>query len=281
MVVNKPPFHLGVLGEMEYIIDKETPDTVLFIRWEHARSDYIPIIGTTTEAKNEVRPANKRFDATKDVTNEVFHYRLRSKGGPTPPNPNPNPNPTPTPDTTKSSCLITIKNNTQLDLSIAEDPGKRSGDYRTFPADTIPAGGSSQFVFEQTPNSKDQDCEGFVSYEVGSPSQGIWRLDWHNPKNEKNTATGKVEPQTAGFKSISAVGEGDEKCRSYSRSRAGRRVGTVPVLAQSLTQSRLRMIISIRRPVRGSRRCARATRARMAGWSICRGCSIATSARTH
>src|SRR6185436_16185698 len=38
----------------------------------------------------------------------------------------------------------------------------------------------------------------------------IWRVEWHNPKAEKNTAQGKVDPQTAGFKSISKPGEGDE-----------------------------------------------------------------------
>jgi len=97
VVVNKAPFHLGVLGEIEYEVEGENPETIVFIRWEHARSDDIPIIGTDTEAKMEVRPPNaKKFEANKNVNSDLFTFLFKSKGG-APPPPQPGPSPAPAP----------------------------------------------------------------------------------------------------------------------------------------------------------------------------------------
>ncbi len=199
------PHFKGVTGRVKYFIgaDKKTSWTLFF---DNPRSP------GGIEGKDSFEGANAgNFEPVKPKAgggvDAKFLFVLQPKGGQQPPPPPPNPKPV---SDVKSSCLITVKNNTEVPLSLAEDPGKESGDYRTFPADTVPPGGESSFVFEQTPNSKDEDCKGFVVWEVGSPAAGIWRVEWHNPKGEKNTAQGKVDPQTAGFKSISKVGEGDE-----------------------------------------------------------------------
>jgi len=207
LVILHPHFK-GVTGNVRYFIgaDKKTTWTLHF---DNPRSP------GGNEANAKVEGANAaKFEQTKAKAgggaDAKFLFVLDPKGGQQPPVPPPVPPPTPKPSDVKSSCLITVKNQTELPLSLAEDPGKESGDYRSFPADTVPPGGETSFVFEQTPNSKHEDCKGFLVWEVGSPSTAIWRVEWHNPKGEKNTAQGKADPQTAGFKSISKVGEGDE-----------------------------------------------------------------------
>jgi peptidoglycan hydrolase-like protein with peptidoglycan-binding domain len=169
------------------------------MKWERG---FVLPARTTTE---DVKPKDTSKFSLKGVNTggDDFTFIFTAKGGD-------GPGPGPTPSTTPSSCLITVNNKTDVPLSLAEDPGKESGDYKNFPNDTIPPGESTNFVFEQTPNSKDQDCKGFLVWEVGSPSVAIWRIEWHNPKAEKNTAQGHADPQSAGFKSISKPGEGDE-----------------------------------------------------------------------
>jgi peptidoglycan hydrolase-like protein with peptidoglycan-binding domain len=214
VVVNKAPFHLGVLGEMEYQVEGENPETIVFIRWEHARSDDIPIIGTDTEAKMEVRPPNaKKFEATKNVNSDLFTFLFKSKGGaPPPPQPQPGPGPGPSPapaQDIRSNCQITVNNKTNLVLTLA-DQGHDRGDFMTFPPQTIAPGASAQFVSVETPHGKEQGCKGFVSWEVGSPSAAIWRCEWDNPEADKNTAKAPAEPQSAGFRTLAQIGQDDE-----------------------------------------------------------------------
>jgi hypothetical protein len=222
VVVNKLPFLVGVEGQIEYTIDDQTH---AFMRWERSRDQDIPLIGSKSAASvgfrdnkhNAVDSARYKIQGLPDnPQDDSFIFRISLKGGP-PPGPQPGPQP-PTPQPgpqppggqdVKSSCLITINNNTKLVLTLA-DQGHDSGDFLTFPPQSIQPSSSGSFVFVQTPNSKDQDCKGFVSWEVGSPVAAIWRVEWHNPKGEKNTAQSTAEPQTAGFRTISQVGEGDE-----------------------------------------------------------------------
>jgi hypothetical protein len=200
------PHFKGVTGRVRYFIgaDKKTSWTLFF---DNPRSP------GGIEGKDSFEgPKSGDFEPVKPKAgggvDAKYLFVLQPKGG-TPPPPPPPPPPAPVSDV-RSTCLITVKNKTNVPISLAEDPGKESGDYKTFPPDTIAPNDENTFAFEQTPNAKDQDCKGFLVWEVGSPAAATWRIEWHNPKAEKNTADGKVTPQTAGFKSISKEGEGDE-----------------------------------------------------------------------
>ena len=65
----------------------------------------------------------------------------------------------------------------------------------------------------QTPREKDAKklgCEGFLIYDVGSPSVTKWRCDWDNPVGEKNSAESKIEPQVPGLQPMKQWDQGDE-----------------------------------------------------------------------
>jgi peptidoglycan hydrolase-like protein with peptidoglycan-binding domain len=65
-------------------------------------------------------------------------------------------------------------------------------------------------VSVETPRAKEQGCKGFVAWEVGSPLAAVWRVEWDNPEQAKNTAKSTLEPQTAGFKGLAQIGQGEE-----------------------------------------------------------------------
>jgi hypothetical protein len=221
VVVNKPPFLVGVEGQVEYTIDGETH---AFFRWERSRDQDIPLLGSKSAAVAEFRD-NKHNKADSTIykvrafpdnpQDDSFIFQISGKGpvpkpGPEPPPPGPGPQPGPGPaQDVKASCLITVTNNTKLPLTLA-DQGHDRGDFFSFPPPTIPPGGSNQFVSTQTPRGKDTGCKGFVSWEVGSPSAAIWRCEWDNVVGDKNTAKAPAEPQSAGFRTLAQIGEGDE-----------------------------------------------------------------------
>lgn len=227
VVVNKPPFLVGVEGQVEYTIDDQTH---AFFRWERSRDQDIPLVGSNSEAfaefrdnkHNKVDSAIYKVRALPDNPQaDSFIFQISGKGpqpqpgpqppppgpGPQPPGPQP-PGPQPAQDV-KASCLITVTNNTKVPLTLA-DQGHDRGDFFSFPPQTIPPGGSNQFVSTQTPRGKDTGCKGFVSWEVGSPSAAIWRCEWDNVVGDKNTAKAPAEPQSAGFRTLAQIGEGDE-----------------------------------------------------------------------
>ena len=197
-----PGFGCG--GEVSYNVVDDDKKTSVFIKWERG---FIP----SRNHVEEVRPANPaKFSVTGDIVEDEFTYIFSGKGAPGPkPGPQPpGPQPGPAQDV-KSSCNITVTNNTKLVLTLA-DQGHDRGDFMTFPPQTIQPGASAQFVSVETPHGKEQGCKGFVSWEVGSPSAAIWRCEWDNPESEKNTAKAPAEPQSAGFRTLAQIGQDDE-----------------------------------------------------------------------
>ena len=200
-----PGFGCG--GEVSYNIVDDDKKSSVFIKWERG---FIP----SRNHVEEVRPANPaKFSITGDIVEDEFTYIFSGKGGPAPkPGPNPQPGPQPGPgpaSDVKSSCNITVTNNTKLVLTLA-DQGHDRGDFMTLPPQTIQPGASAQFVSVETPHGKEQGCKGFVSWEVGSPSAAIWRCEWDNPEGDKNTAKAPAEPQSAGFRTVAQIGQDDE-----------------------------------------------------------------------
>jgi hypothetical protein len=223
VVVNKAPFLVGVEGQVEYKIDGETH---AFFRWERSRDQDIPLLGSNSEAFAEFRD-NKHNKADSAIYKvralpdnpqaDSFIFQISGKGpvpkpgiepppGPQPGQPPPGPQPA---QDIKSSCNITVNNNTKLVLTLA-DQGHDRGDFMNFPPPTIQPGASAQFISVETPHGKEQGCKGFVSWEVGSPSAAIWRCEWDNPEGDKNTAKAPAEPQSAGFRTVAQIGQDDE-----------------------------------------------------------------------
>jgi peptidoglycan hydrolase-like protein with peptidoglycan-binding domain len=220
VVVNKAPFLVGVEGQVEYTIDGETH---AFFRWERSRDQDIPLVGSNSAAFAEFRD-NKHNKADSAIYKvralpdnpqaDSFIFQISGKGpvpkpSPEPPGPGPQPpGPQPAQDI-RTSCNITVTNNTKLALTLA-DQGHDRGDFMSFPPTTIQPGASAQFVSVETPHGKEQGCKGFVSWEVGSPSAAIWRCEWDNPEGDKNTAKAPAEPQSAGFRTVAQIGQDDE-----------------------------------------------------------------------
>jgi len=202
----------GCEGFVRYFLDDEKK-TFLIVHFNNPR-----VGKNTTDARIEGPNAGK-FENPQAIVgggnDGKYLYVVDPKGGPKPtPGPGPGPGPAPGPgpqpaQDIRSTCNITVTNNTKLALTLA-DQGHDRGDFMTFPPQTIPAGGSAQFVSVETPHGKEQGCKGFVSWEVGSPSAAIWRCEWDNPESEKNTAKAPAEPQSAGFRTVAQIGQDDE-----------------------------------------------------------------------
>jgi hypothetical protein len=199
-----PGFGCG--GEVSYnVVDDDKKTNVLF-KWERG---FIP----SRKHTEVVTPANAaKFSVTGDIVEDEFTFIFAGKGSPSPKPgpqpPGPQPGAAPAQDI-KSSCNITVTNNTKLVLTLA-DQGHDRGDFINFPPPTIQPGASAQFVSVETPHGKEQGCKGFVSWEVGSPSAAIWRCEWDNPEGDKNTAKAPAEPQSAGFRTLAQIGQDDE-----------------------------------------------------------------------
>ena len=211
-VIDVPPE--GCIAEMGWFLDL---DTIWFIEWRN------PVAGST-KGKTRIEGVNAaKFSPDMLFGNgNTAEYRFTVFGGtpptpqpqptPTPgpqPTPTPGPGPTPTSQDVPSSCLITVNNNSKLVLNLA-DQGHDRGDFMTQPPASIQPNSSAQFVSVETPHAKDEGCKGFVSFEVGSPAAAIWRVEWDNPEGEKNTAKSSAEPQSAGFRTVAQIGQGEE-----------------------------------------------------------------------
>lgn len=197
----------GVEGRVRYILDDQNTAWTIHFDNPHFEKN-------TADARIDGpnRAAVARFVTPKPIAgggdDAIYLFTLNLKGGlppgPTPPGPG-------TETEVQSSCLISVNNNTQSVLTLADQgKDKEGGDFMTFPASTLQPGASTSFVFVGTPRSKDPGCRGFLVWEVGSPAAAIWRIEWDNPKGQKNTTTSSLEPQSAGLKALDQIGQGDE-----------------------------------------------------------------------
>ena len=150
----------------------------------------------------------------------VFLFTLASKGGsgpqPTQPTQPTRPTRPQSATATNTSCLITVKNDTQVALRLAGQSNEQ-GDFMTLPPASVPPGGSASFAYVQTPQETEpqkQGCKGSVTWEVGSAGAAsatapVWRCAWENIVAEKNSAQASLVPP-AGFQSLAQIGQGDE-----------------------------------------------------------------------
>jgi len=201
-LVGNVPAPVGTGGQVEYDVVGDGKKTRLFMKWER---------GFVLPSRKTIQTVTPKDDAKfklqgASTGGDNFAFIFSSQGGT---GPKPGPQPGPTPQEVPSSCLITVTNSTKVELKFS-DQGHDRGDFMTFPPQSIAPGSSAQFVSVETPRAKEQGCKGFVSWEVGSPVAAIWRVEWDNPEQAKNTAKSSVEPQTAGFKGTAQIGQGED-----------------------------------------------------------------------
>ena len=195
----------GVEGFVRYLIDEQKTAWVL-----HFNN---PRAGDNTANARIEGPNAAQFESpavTKGGGNDAkFLYVLNPKGGAGPqPKPEPNPNPAPASET-RSSCLITVTNQTDLELTRVEAEHER-GDFMVPPPRTLAPNTTINFASVETPGAKEQGCKGFISWEVGSPAISVWRIEWDNPEAAKNDSNATLTPKVDGLRSQDVIGQGDE-----------------------------------------------------------------------
>jgi len=199
------PAPVGTGGEVKYEIVDDDKKTQLFMKWECG------FLFPSRKTTQTVTPKNEeKFKLTGfNSAGNDFAFVFESKGGaqPVPPIPPPQPST----DIT-ASCQINVVNNTKVALKLAHQDHDR-GDFMTNPATSLAAGASTAFAYVETPHPKDKDqrgCKGSLTWEVGAPATATWRVEWNNPVGEKNIASARIDPQSAGFESLEQIGQGDE-----------------------------------------------------------------------
>lgn len=204
IAINKSTLGLhfaGVEFKVRYFIDDQKT------AWEMHFDN--PRVGDSKSDAKVIGPNKDNFKTTASNgqgSDVVFLFTLNPKGGPGQQPPKPQPA-----QEASTSCLITIKNDTQVALRLAGQSNER-GDFMTLPPPSVPPGGSASFAYVQTPKETEpqkQGCKGSVTWEVGSPAAAVWRCEWENIVAEKNSAQARLIPPT-GFQSLSQVGQGDE-----------------------------------------------------------------------
>lgn len=197
---NNPPFLRGAEGSLEYVIDEQ--GTRWRIGWDNPRFNPFG----SNEAPTEVIGPNKgNFIARSNAgpgDQAKFSYALKAKSGPPGPGPVP---PTPGADV-RSSCLVTVTNQTQHVLTLVD----QGGDFMTFPGRTLQPGASTSCASTETPGLKEQGCKGFLLWELGTPAVATWRVAWDNPEQARNTTEAKLEPPVPGLRSLDQIGQGEE-----------------------------------------------------------------------
>lgn len=192
----------GVGGHVLYEVN-DAQNTRVFMQWESGIVPDPAVVKKITPAESE-----KLYTLEGDHAGDRdFFFTFKSKGGPPPPPP-----PPPGPSTAvQVSCLITVTNSTKSALTLAHQAND-IGDFMTNPAASLQPGGSTQFAYVETENAKpaQHECKGSLTWNVGSPTVAVWRVEWDNPIGKKNTVTATLDPQSAGFQSLEQIGQGDE-----------------------------------------------------------------------
>ena len=207
-VTNDPPFPVpfpvgGTGGEVVYEAVVDDKKLRLKMQWERGG------VAPSRKPIPDLSPKDKRFDLKGFNTGgEDFEFHFVTIGAPTPPGPGPNPQPAPAPNVS-SSCLITVTNQTALELTRAEAEHER-GDFMVPPPRTLAPNTTINFASVETPGAKEQGCKGFISWEVGSPAIAVWRIEWDNPEAAKNDSKATLVPKVPGLRTQDVIGQGDE-----------------------------------------------------------------------
>ena len=197
----------GTGGEVKYAVSGDAKNVQLFMKWE--RGGILP----SRKATATLTPSDPRFEIKGRNSGENFQFEFGGKGGnPNPgpnPNPNPNLNPGPAVANVPSSCMIIVTNTTDVPLTRSAT-GHDRGNFGVPAPRTINANSSVAFSSVETPGATEQGCKGFIEWQVGTPAVAVWRIEWDNPEQQKNTSSASLTPQTAGFSSQDIIGQGED-----------------------------------------------------------------------
>ena len=107
-----------------------------------------------------------------------------------------------------TSCVITVKNETQQQITLHEEGHSRGGFTATVPPHIDP-GEEIQISSVETPGATEEGTTGFLTYDLGGGN--FWRIDWDNPEKAQNTAHSQVTgPAMATFHGLAQPGQGEE-----------------------------------------------------------------------
>ena len=193
----------GTGGEVKYAVSGDAKNVQLFMKWE--RGGILP----SRKATATLTPSDPRFEIKGRNSGENFQFEFTGKGGNPTPSPNPNPAPGPAVANVPSSCMISVNNDTDVPLSRAAARHDR-GDFGVPPPRTIAPHSIVTFNSVETPGAAEQGCKGFIEWQVGTPAAAVWRIEWDNPEQQKNTSGASLTPQTAGFSSQDIIGQGED-----------------------------------------------------------------------
>jgi putative peptidoglycan binding protein len=156
----------------------------------------------TVQGPNATGLQQPPFATATHGSDGTFTFTLDGSGGdqPVPPGPS---------TEVAASCRVSVVNQTQQTIFLRKQD-KAAGDYVTNPATSLAPGASTQFVFAETPNSKDHGCRGLLSWDIGDPKQAQWDLMWDNPKGTKNLSAGTMKPDDGSFHSLDQIDDGDQ-----------------------------------------------------------------------
>ncbi|MBA2283604.1 MAG: peptidoglycan-binding protein [Actinomycetota bacterium] len=107
-----------------------------------------------------------------------------------------------------TSCVITVKNETQQQITLHEQGHTRGGFTATVPPHIDPDE-EIQISSVETAGANEEGTTGFVTYDLGGGN--FWRIDWDNPENAQNTAHSQVTGSAmATFRGLAQAGQGEE-----------------------------------------------------------------------
>lgn len=139
-----------------------------------------------------------------------------------------------TPEAVTSRSIVTVTNNTELVLTLA-DQGHERGGFLSFPKPALQPGETDSFASVETQGVTDpklQGEKGFLLYQIGeNASGGFWRLDWENPEHSQNTSSAIVQnnPEGVVYQSLDQIGEGEDNVPvTFTLSGGGGGVGPDP-----------------------------------------------------
>lgn len=204
-----PSFFTGDVGHVQYRIG-DTETAFLRIDWSN------PAVGDPFEDKANNATAvvggsdRDRFETLARITEGSekvdARFAVRLKGRPTPPTPKPGGED----NEIKSTCVITVTNQSESALTLV-DQGHEIGGFFTFPAVQIEPGESDSFASVETEGSDAKGSRGFLVYNAGEIGACQWTVTWDNPEQADNSSTSTLAgPEAPTFQALDQIGAGEE-----------------------------------------------------------------------
>jgi len=142
----------------------------------------------------------KRFSNDQGFDGDNFTFTLRSKDK----------NPDGPSGGVALNCRVTVVNQTSQTVFLRKQDNAAGGDFVTNPLTSLAPGGSTNFIYGETPGTNDHRCRGTMSWDIGDPKLGSWSMMWDNQKGAKNLSASFLAPDDGSFHTLDQIDQGDE-----------------------------------------------------------------------